>query len=182
MLINKRMLGSVFVGCLLGFGLAPGRAAAQDNTLDSKLVQYVQDAKKSGQKQPQAQQKAIKAGWPASAVTQAVAYVYGTSSPVVASNATPGVNAAGSTPVASLDVAKAQSVKSAPVATQGPSQNTNSGPSGTPGSPSSGLHLPYEYRIGAGDVLQDLRFGRSPGGLRRQRGRPPRRHDLNAAG
>ena len=163
MLTNKRTLGSVFMGCLLGLGLAPSRATAQDNALDSKLVQYVQNAKKSGQKQPQAQQKAIKAGWPAPAVSQAVAYVYGTTSQAIASNATPGAsqasgsgsdaspNATKGTPVAALDIAKAQSAKPAPAATSGLSQNTDKGPGGNAG---SALHAPYEYRIGAGDVLQ----------------------------
>jgi polysaccharide export outer membrane protein len=138
---------------------------AQDNTLDSKLVQYVRDAKKSGQKQPQAQQKAIKAGWSSTAVSQAVAYVYGNTSPAIASNAPAGApppsgsgsaaapNATGRTPIAALDIANAPSVKLAPDATPGPSQNANKAPVGT-ATPASGLHAPYEYQIGAGEVLQ----------------------------
>ena len=47
---NEKTLGSLLMVCILGFGLVPTRAAAQDNAVDSKLLQYVRDAKNLGGK------------------------------------------------------------------------------------------------------------------------------------
>jgi polysaccharide biosynthesis/export protein len=143
--------GSLSMAFILGLSLSSASAVAQDKNLDGKLVQYVRDAKKSGQKQDQVQQKAVKAGWPAAAVSDAVAYVYGTgtSNPALASNAAP-VNAP---PAVSPAVTKG--------AKPSPEKSAATGPAIGPAVDSGGktaaaapVHLPYEYRIGAGDVLQ----------------------------
>ena len=52
-------------------------ALAQERTPPENLVQYVRSAKKEGLVDSQAQQLAIRAGWPPAAVTDAVAEVYG---------------------------------------------------------------------------------------------------------
>lgn len=132
------LIGPLLMACLLCFPLAP-QIGAQGNTPDSKLVKYLQDAKKSGQKQSQAQQKAIKAGWPAAAVSQAVAVVYGTSTASLASSVgTPGGSGLG--PIT-------------PEASQGSSQNAIRTPAGVIAS-TAVSHGAYEYQIGAGDTLQ----------------------------
>jgi polysaccharide export outer membrane protein len=167
-------LGSLLMAFILGFALTPARAVAQGKTPDNKLVQYVRDAKKSGQKQSQVQQKAIKAGWPAAAVSDAVADVYGTSNPALVASATaePSLNAGdqlqsgtSGSPAAGPDVtrqtpnnvaqdsSKKKSVRPALSATQGSTQNGINAPAGTTTS-ATVLHVPYEYRIGAGDALQ----------------------------
>jgi len=69
----KCRLGWLAMACILGVSLSSSRVLAQDAKLDHKLVRYIQDAKKSGQDEAQVQQKAIKAGWPAAAVTEALA-------------------------------------------------------------------------------------------------------------
>jgi polysaccharide biosynthesis/export protein len=167
-------LGSLLMAFILGFALIPARAVAQDNAPD-KLVQYVRDAKKSGKKQSQVQQKAIKAGWPAAAVSDALAYVYGTSNSALVASATaePSLNAgaqlqpgtSGSPSAAGPDVtrqtpnnvaqdsSKKKSVRPALSAAQGSTQNGINAPAGTTTS-ATVLHVPYEYRIGAGDALQ----------------------------
>src|SRR5438045_6465749 len=53
-------------------------AVAQVKTAPADLVQYVRSAKNEGMPDRQAQQLAIRAGWPAIAVTDAIAEVYGT--------------------------------------------------------------------------------------------------------
>jgi polysaccharide biosynthesis/export protein len=131
----NRVVGLLSMALVLGLGLHPSLALAQGGGLDSKLVKYVQDAKKSGQKQPQAQQKAIKAGWPPAAVTQAVAYVYGPGTPALASN----VDTERSPANAKGDLGDPA---------------TSRAPQGGIKTPVTALHVPYEYQIGAGDMLQ----------------------------
>ena len=170
----NRTLGSLLMVFILGFALAPAHAMAQESITDNKLVQYVREAKKSGQEPSQAQQKAIKAGWPATAVGDAVAYVYGKSNPELAGPPTGSpLNAgdqlrsetSGGASGASPDVSsptpnsgtqkssKKKSGKSVLSATQGSAQDGINVPAGTVAS-TSVLHAPYEYRIGAGDALQ----------------------------
>jgi polysaccharide export outer membrane protein len=167
-------LGSLLMAFILGFALIPARAVAQDN-IPNKLVQYVQDAKKSGQKQAQVQRKAIKAGWSETAVRDAVTFVYGTSNPALVASvaAEPSLNAGaqlqpgtsggpsaagpdvtGQTPNnVAQDSSKKKSARPALSATQGSTQDGINAPAGTTASPTV-LHVPYEYRIGAGDALQ----------------------------
>ena len=154
-------IGSLLMAFVLGVSLS---AVAQDKTLDSKLVQYVQDAKKSGQKQPQVQQKAIKAGWPAAAVSQAVAYVYGTPAPAMASNAVPASSQPATSGVgpalgpdpnrqAPTNVAL-NSSKEKPAADTTPGPSTGTKPRAASKTSGTLPPVPYEYRIGAGDALK----------------------------
>jgi polysaccharide biosynthesis/export protein len=161
----KCRLGWLAIACILGVGLSSSNAQAQDPKLDHKLVQYIKDAKKSGQDEAQVQQKAIKAGWPAAAVTQALAYVYGKPSATPMAVAAGGPQAqpeASSGPAVGHDV---PSESSTSVALNG--SNGKAAASATPGSTSTGsktragnatsgtaFPVPYEYRIGAGDILQ----------------------------
>jgi len=119
-------------------------ALAQEKTPPGDLVQYVRSAKTDGMADRQAQQLAIRAGWPASAVADAVAEVYG------------------STKQPERDAAK--SADSSPTSTQ-PSASQPSTPAqigSTPPDgersikthPTAGSGVGYDYRIGAGDVLQ----------------------------
>lgn len=113
----------------------------QDQKAPSKeLVQYVRDASRLGLKDSQIQQNAIKAGWPATVVNEAIASV-------AAARQTP-------IPEAQAPVASNSSTPAAP-----PQQ-----PAGPPANQplqsaqdaeSSKTHgVPDDYRIGAGDVLQ----------------------------
>ena len=171
--ITNGTLGSMLMAIVLGFALIPFGAMAQDSPIDKKLVQYVRDGKKSGQKQSEVQRNAMKKGWSASSVHDAVAYVYGSSDPVMvaSANAEPSSNAgaqlqpgapAGSgagpegTPQTgdnlAKDSSKSNSVKPALNATRGSTQNELKAGAGTSAA-ATVLHVPYEYRIGSGDVL-----------------------------
>jgi polysaccharide biosynthesis/export protein len=148
--------GSLFTALMIGVTLSSFGVRAQDQSLDAKLVQYVEDAKKSGQKQAQVRQKAVKAGWPAAAVSQAVAQVYGTNA-VLASNAAPaaGTQTQPETPVGPTPTSVALNSSSGkPSASATPSSPT--GTKARAGGATSGTvpQMPYEYRIGAGDILQ----------------------------
>ncbi|MGO9444980.1 MAG: polysaccharide biosynthesis/export family protein [Thiobacillaceae bacterium] len=148
--------------------LSSSRAVAQDHTPDSKLLKYVRDAKKSGEQQSEVQEKAIKAGWPADAVSEAVAYVYGAQSPAAVASNTTAPSALEAGPQAQLEPSGGPAVGSdAPtnVAVNGSKEKPTVG--ATPESTSKSTktrassavsgtvpQVPYEYKIGAGDVLQ----------------------------
>jgi polysaccharide biosynthesis/export protein len=155
----KCTFGSLTLAIILAVGITPFGAEAQSGAPDKKLVQYVRDAKTSGQKQSQAQEAAIKAGWPPAAVSDAVAYIYG------ASNSTPDSGA-------HTDASWTAKTQTEPAALGGsPTAGSDAkirNPNGVaPGSMATGPdsaapvgsapvavpHLPYEYRIGAGDAL-----------------------------
>lgn len=143
---------------MIGVTLSSSGVRAQDKSLDTKLVQYVEDAKKSGQKQGQVQQKAVKAGWPEAAVSQAVAQVYGTPNALLASNAVPaaGTQTQTETPVGptptSVALNSPSGKASAGATPASSSKGTKTRASGT--TSGTATPVPYEYRIGAGDVLQ----------------------------
>jgi polysaccharide export outer membrane protein len=153
------------MACILGIGWSSSNAPAQDAKLDHKLVQYIQDAKKSGQNEAQVEQKAIKAGWPEKAVTQALAYVYGkpSAAPMAVADGGPQSqpDASGGPPV-EPDVPLQSSTSVALNGSSGTSagsatpESTSTGSKTRPGKGTSGTAspVPYEYRIGAGDVLQ----------------------------
>jgi polysaccharide biosynthesis/export protein len=153
------------MACILGVGLSSSNALAQDAKLDHKLVRYIQDAKKSGQDEAQVQQKAIKAGWPATAVTEAVAYVYGKPSAaptVVVEGGRQAQPDASGGPAVGPDVPRQSSTSVAlngsggkPAASATPG-STSTGGKARAGNATSGTAspVPYEYRIGAGDILQ----------------------------
>src|SRR5579871_5980308 len=77
-----------------GFAVSTGLYAqqpAQAQQAPNELVQYVRDAQKAGVKEPQIQQNAINAGWPAETVSMALKAVLHPSSP---GSAPPGNSAA----------------------------------------------------------------------------------------
>jgi len=116
-------------------------ALAEGKTPPKDLVKYVRDAKKAGLMDVQAQQKAILAGWPSAAVTDAIAEVYGTATQPAAF---------GSKPSATHATTSAQIESNPPDA----EQNAKTHPTASSG-------VPYDYKIGAGDVL-DLSVWREP--------------------
>jgi polysaccharide export outer membrane protein len=145
------------MACILGVSLSSSRVLAQDAKLDHKLVRYIQDAKKSGQDEAQVQQKAIKAGWPAAAVTEALAYVYGKPSAAPMAVADGGPQAR--TEVSGGATSDVPRQSSASVALNGSSAtpaSTSTGSKTRAANATSGtaFPVPYEYRIGAGDILQ----------------------------
>ena len=149
-------LGSLLMALILAFSMSSSRAMAQDKTLDRKLVQYVQDAKKSGENETQVQQKAVKAGWPAAAVSQAVAYVYGNAHPEVAAHATEATGTPASDQHQAPTSVALNSSKDKPAGTKTPESSSKATKKSSASGAVSGTlpPTPYEYRIGAGDVLQ----------------------------
>jgi polysaccharide export outer membrane protein len=153
------IFGSLSMAIILAVGLTPLGAEAQSGAPDKKLVQYVRDAKTAGQKQSQAQEAAIKAGWPPAAVSDAVAYIYGTPNSTPDSGALADASlkakaqaepvALGNSPTAGTDtkIRNPNGVASGSMATDPHS----AAPVGS--APVAVPHLPYEYRIGAGDAL-----------------------------
>ena len=154
-------LPSLLTASFLVLALAPSWAFAQTDTRGGEtLLQYVQKAAKSGQKRSQAQQKAIKAGWPPAAVRDAVAHVYGIS------ERTPAASAGDRTSNAAASLAENSATH--PDATPDASV-TGQGTTNPPGELSiqqpaiqqpaapakaNPAKTPYEYHIGDGDVLQ----------------------------
>ena len=55
-----------------------GQEAAAPNAPPKELVEYVREAKKTGQNEFQIQQNAVKSGWPEGVVNEAIAYVRST--------------------------------------------------------------------------------------------------------
>jgi polysaccharide export outer membrane protein len=164
-MLIKRMncrLGTLAMALTLGLSLISMRVVAQGDTLDAKLVRYVRDAKKAGQMQTDVQQKAVKAGWPPAAVSEAVAYVYGAQNPAATSNATPASSGnSGSGPALGPDNRQPPTGIALNNAKDKPAVEASAGSSPTvpktrPDSAVSGTvpPVPYEYRIGAGDALE----------------------------
>src|ERR1017187_10320044 len=70
----KTFLG--FLVLMLCLGLAQDKAAPKE------LAQYIRDARKAGLNDGQIQQNAVKAGWPAAVVSEAIANPPGDAKPV----------------------------------------------------------------------------------------------------
>src|SRR5690349_16017992 len=68
--MRKTFLG--FLVLMGGMVLILGVGLAQDKTIPKELIQYVRDARKAGLQDDQIQQNAVKAGWPAAAVGEAI--------------------------------------------------------------------------------------------------------------
>lgn len=168
-------LASLFMAVLPGVAFIPAAALAQQKT-DDQLVQYVQYGKNAGENQSQVQQQAVKAGWPEAAVKDVVARVYGTSSgtssgkssgtsnPALASAAAPASRFnAGQQPESGAPLGPAMHSDNTPRDTSNTKTPLTAAPVSAP-TPSAGRPagkvsgtappVPYEYRIGAGDVLQ----------------------------
>jgi polysaccharide export outer membrane protein len=153
-----------FVVLLLGMVLMLGMGMAQEKAVPKDLVQYIRDARKAGLKDPQIQKNAEKAGWPAAAVSEAIAIPPEEPKP-----------AGGTPPPASFEVAPGRpanpAVKPGEPATWAPDNNPASPSTLTPpgsvtktANPETGHIKPAsgvseDYRIGEGDVLQIAVFG-----------------------
>jgi len=129
---------------LVSVGLAAGLhslALAQGKTSPADLVQYVRSAKNDGMPDRQAQQLAIKAGWPAVAVTDAIAEVYGTTKQPSTDGAKgPELSPGETQPSAGKSSTRAEVVPDPTDGTVKAHPRVSSG-------------VPYDYKIGAGDVL-----------------------------
>src|SRR5262249_48596495 len=116
--------------------LAPGRTQPRGNELE----RYVTMARSAGQSDEQIRRNAVAAGWGETAVTDAIRSARQNKSALRPRAAAP---VAG--PVAS-------------VRTEGIAQKLPANPDATPGIPGETPHIsrtvPYDYQIGAGDVLK----------------------------
>jgi polysaccharide export outer membrane protein len=107
-----------------------------------ELVQYIRDARKAGLKDVQIEQNAIKAGWPAAAVTSAIES--GSSSPAPSPKTGSPVSAEAAQPLRTVDKPVPAAVAEAP----------NDGGAGTPAKKQTvDRGAPDDYVIGEGDVL-----------------------------
>jgi polysaccharide export outer membrane protein len=107
-----------------------------------ELVQYILEATRLGLQDAQIEQNARSAGWPASVVTSAIAYVRAGNVPPA--GATPSVSPSSATttpPAAAASSPKPAEPKPADTAL-------------APSDPAASQSVPDDYRIGAGDVLQ----------------------------
>lgn len=136
--------------------LMSGLGLAQDKALPKELVQYVRDARKAGLNDNQIQQNAVKVGWPAAVVSEAIANPPGDAKPV--SNdphpATPEAAPAHPANPAVATWEPAKNPASLPAMT-GPDSGTKTAapePERLKTVPNSGVS--EDYRIGEGDVLQ----------------------------
>lgn len=163
------MLKAAFIGFTLFLGAAPSPARAQADTPPEQLIQYVRDAKKGGLKDTQIQQNAIKAGWPAQDVTNALeAVVKNPAKPVAAATNPTAANAqtdgvpsakAAETPTTPAAPAAEGAAPVAGVAAEGakseqPVPENSSKDMGVPKTSPINRGVPYEYHIGEGDVIQ----------------------------
>jgi polysaccharide export outer membrane protein len=145
-----------FLGILV---LMLGMGLAQDKAVPKELIQYIQDGRKAGLNNSQIQQNAVKAGWPAAVVSEAISNPPGDAKPV--SNDPPAATSEGA-PARPANPAVAPAS-----ATWEPANNpaslsaltgTDSGKTVLPEAghpktaPSSAIS--DDYRIGEGDVLQ----------------------------
>jgi polysaccharide biosynthesis/export protein len=166
-----------FCFCLvLIFSSLPERAFGQEQPPAKELVEYIRDAKKAGITDEQIQQNAVKAGWAAAAVKEAMESVGGT--PKAGAVAEPKAKETESEPAATgKDVPKSQTTgpQTTPAATPaaGPvtpasekppatvapqlppsTQSAVSGGGDGVAGPRLSHNVPDEYRIGEGDVIQ----------------------------
>jgi polysaccharide export outer membrane protein len=144
--------------------------ASPDENPSKELIQYVRDAKKAGLKDDQIEKNAVKVGWPAPAVKDAIQSV---SNPAMAAaepaggKPAPGPNAAKSAPVSAPVLEKPEPAVNRPVETTAApvaaAPNPNAAAPAAPATPESisvakpaviSRGVPDEYRIGEGDVVQ----------------------------
>jgi polysaccharide export outer membrane protein len=133
------------------------QASPQPQEMNQDLVQYVRDARKAGLKDAQIQVNALKAGWPESAVKEAVAYVRKAPNADAAAPATKLVEPVASKaapPAPPVTTPSAAATTTTPGATGLPAPDTGTVP---PKVVSRGA--PEDYQIGEGDVLQITVWG-----------------------
>jgi polysaccharide export outer membrane protein len=154
------MFRSIWAGVLLlaVFGCL---AAAQPKAPAKELVDYVLDARRAGLSDSDIQQKAVKAGWPAAEISEALSYL----SAAAAEKPGAKTTSAEPTPASNTKNNAAPSwqpannpTSPAAIALPGGTQAAPSVPAGTGDAHSSGPNVnrgvPDDYQIGAGDVLQ----------------------------
>jgi polysaccharide export outer membrane protein len=141
-----------FLVLMMGLGLA------QDKALPKELTQYVRDARKAGLNENQIQQNAVKAGWPATVVSEAIAEPPGDAKPV-SNGPSPAASEAPVRPanpaVATWEPAKApESPASLTTMTRPDSGVKPEAPEAERLKAVRGSGVSDDYRIGEGDVLQ----------------------------
>jgi polysaccharide biosynthesis/export protein len=141
-------------------------AQPQSTVPASELVQYIRDARKAGLSDPQIRQNATSAGWPETAVGDAIAAVVetpkaGPNPPKVISqpkpeSAPPTPSFEVTQPVRADHLALAESKPGTPPTSQ--PGNSDAAPMGGPPvgdrKPALNHGVPDDYEIGAGDILQ----------------------------
>jgi len=128
----------VIVGALVWSVFSATAAVQSEKGTPAELQQYVRDAQKAGLSLPQIRQNAMKAGWPESAVEEALAPARPASKPDEVSKPPK---------VAEVEPPKEPANETAVLANEGgsPAGASNPAPKSTRGD---------DYLIGAGDVLQ----------------------------
>ena len=145
------MFRPVLAVFLVALGIASLFAREQADTPAKELVQYVRDARKAGLTDGQIRQDAAKAGWPVTAVADAIAYVE-ESDPPSKQPAAKTEPAAKDAPAAAGPATAVAASAAAPQATGTSAANPGDGaPVEKPAVVSRGV--PDDYQIGAGDVL-----------------------------
>jgi polysaccharide export outer membrane protein len=140
-----------FLVLMMGVGLA------QDKTPPKELTQYVRDARKAGLNDNQIQQNAVKAGWPATVVSEAIADPPGDAKPVA--NGSPAASEAPARPanpaVATWEPAKPPENPASPMPMTRPDSGIKvEAPEAERLKTSRSSGVSDDYRIGEGDVLQ----------------------------
>jgi polysaccharide export outer membrane protein len=156
---------------LLLFGGLSSRAFGQEtatpNVSPKELVEYIREAKKTGQNEFQIQQNAVKSGWPEGVVNEAIAYVRSSdkdasaaalakprdhekaaSSKPATAPANQGAESAGTTPPVT------PTGSAAPVASGVPPSGKGAAVEADGNHAAVARGVPDDYKIGAGDVLE----------------------------
>lgn len=144
-----------------------GQETATPNVPPKELVEYIREAKKTGQNEFQIQQNAVKSGWPEGVVNESIAYVRSTDKDApVAASAKPvdhEKSASAKPAAAPANQGAESSGATPPVTPAGSTAPVASGasPSGKSATEEpAGNHVavargvPDDYKIGAGDVLE----------------------------
>jgi polysaccharide biosynthesis/export protein len=127
-----------------------------------ELVDYVREAKKSGQNEFQIQQNAVKSGWPEGVVNEAIAYVRSSEKDAAASpKPADREKAAPSKPAPSASAENGASTPpTSPAGSSAPGASGANPAAKAASSEPDGNHsaiprgVPDDYKIGAGDVLE----------------------------
>jgi polysaccharide biosynthesis/export protein len=159
-LVTAVFLLSLCVPCLRAFA----QQGATSNVPPKELIEYVREARKTGQNEFQIQQNAVKSGWPEAVVNEAIAYVRSSDKPTGETGPKPTDEKAtpsnpDKTQTAPNGGGSATSVGAALPAAGSPSAG------GVPAGKNAPQELaanhsvvsrgvPDDYKIGAGDVLE----------------------------
>lgn len=145
----------VVAGFILFCGAASLYSAEDQKAPPKELVQYVRDAAKLGLKDAQIQQNALKAGWSAETINEAIAYVHTAgkpSGPDNAHNTAPPPDKPAAMPSPAVSTSPAPNTPAAAPEDRTTS-SSSTGVSDTPPSQKT-RGVPDDYEIGAGDTLQ----------------------------